>query len=552
MFVLNDDNSIYVTRGDGLYFDFYADDNGKNYKFKPGDVLQISVAVKKDMSSVVLQKRFPVEDYTENVRIYLTKRDTRIGGVISKPTDYWYQIRLNPDDETPQSIVSYDEDGPKLFRLFPEAEEINEPDPAPEDIPIVDQELDMTSTRPVGNQAISRAYLVLLAGYERTHAAVAKLHVTPQMFGAIADGVADDTEAIQEAIDSGAVVVFPEGKYAFSDTLSLTGANISLDASKATLIYTGTDYGIVIDNMQDSILHIGQLVSLNGNGIKVISNSKEEYSQYIDVYFRAIKAKYNGVYADIADGWANEIRFHDGVFAGCDCGCRINSHATDECTAWKFFNISFEGCNTGLYLDGDTRFRDIELRSIRYGDDTNMVVVHVGNQVHNLKLDAAMPFYDSYFVVDEGAIVYNSEINAPIYNTNHALICRQRYYDSNGEAHDVGFIERLTQELFNDCAHASVTKHSAVTLSDPYCAYNSVVATFQTKVTCNSMMPAWAPIVTLPKEAMRVVGSCIYTYVPKMSAFIQLYVNTDGTITSAVDITSGSEFVIYYTAIRNQ
>lgn len=231
MFVLNDDNSIYVTRGDGLYFDFYADNGGKNYKFQPGDVLQISVAVKKDMSSVVLQKRFPVEDYTEKVRIYLTKRDTRIGGVISKPTDYWYQIRLNPDDETPQSIISYDEDGPKLFRLFPEIEEINEPDPAPEDIPIVDQELDMTSTRPVGNQAISRAYQELLAGYERTHAAVAKLHVTPQMFGAIGDGVADDTEAFKAVIENAVAaatgdvwksipkIYIPRGTYLISEAL---------------------------------------------------------------------------------------------------------------------------------------------------------------------------------------------------------------------------------------------------------------------------------------------------------------------------------------------
>jgi hypothetical protein len=65
-------------------------------------------------------------------------------------------------------------------------------------------------------------------------------------------------------------------------------------------------------------------------------------------------------------------------------------------------------------------------------------------------------------------------------------------------------------------------------------------------------MPAWAAIVTLPKKAMRVVGSCIFTYVPKMSAFVQLYVNTDGTITSAVDIPAGAEFTINYTAIKNQ
>ena len=243
MFELFDDMSIHVTRGDGLYFDFYADNGGKNYKFQPGDVLQISVAVKKDMSTVVLQKRFPVEDYTEKVRIYLTKRDTRIGGVISKPTDYWYQIRLNPDDETPQSIVSYDEDGPKLFRLFPEAEEINEPDPAPEEIPIVDQELDMTSTRPVGNQAISRAYQELLAGYERTNAAVAKVNVTPQMYGAIADGVADDTEAVQQAVNRASTenkaLVFPQGTYLVSAPIIVPGG-VDISGANAEIIKNNT------------------------------------------------------------------------------------------------------------------------------------------------------------------------------------------------------------------------------------------------------------------------------------------------------------------------
>lgn len=242
MFELNkEDMSISVTRGDVLYFDFYADDNGKNYKFKPGDVVRIAVAVKKDMSTVVLQKDFPVEDYTEKVRIYLTKHDTKIGNSISKPTDYWYEIVLNPFDEE-QTIVGYDEEGPKLFRLFPEAEEINEPDPAPEDIPIVDQELDMTSTRPVGNQAISRAYQELLAGYERTHAAVADLHVTPETFGAIGDGVADDTESLQAAIDYSFLhnrPVYLRKSYMISSPLKVKGVDVTAETIGAEIIGNG-------------------------------------------------------------------------------------------------------------------------------------------------------------------------------------------------------------------------------------------------------------------------------------------------------------------------
>lgn len=41
----------------------------------------------------------------------------------------------------------------------------------------------------------------------------APLFVTPQMFGAVADGVADDTNAVQAALDCGGEIYFPAGRY---------------------------------------------------------------------------------------------------------------------------------------------------------------------------------------------------------------------------------------------------------------------------------------------------------------------------------------------------
>ena len=165
MFTINDDLSIYITRGDAASFSVMAEINGAAYEFKPTDVVRISVFEKKNCEAVVLQKDFAVSETSDRVDISLTSADTKIGGIISKPTDYWYEVVLNPFTE-PQTIIGYDDDGAKIFKLFPEGEDITE-DIEEEDIPIVDSELSLTSRRPVENQAVARKVLELEGTFEK-------------------------------------------------------------------------------------------------------------------------------------------------------------------------------------------------------------------------------------------------------------------------------------------------------------------------------------------------------------------------------------------------
>lgn len=162
MFVINDDLSIYATRGDTVFFTVMAEDNGNTYFFEAGDVLRMKIFRKKDANTVVLEKLFPITARTDRFVILLTEEDTKFGDVISKPTDYWYEVELNPFTN-PQTIIGYDEDGAKVFRLFPEGKDSEETVVDPEDIPVVDNELDMTSDRPVQNHAIARAIVNLEA-----------------------------------------------------------------------------------------------------------------------------------------------------------------------------------------------------------------------------------------------------------------------------------------------------------------------------------------------------------------------------------------------------
>ena len=119
MFKINDDLSIHLTRGDAVSITLNAQDNGANYTFRPGDLVRFKVFEKKACHCVELQKDIRVESDTEAVVIALTGDETKIGNEISKPVDYWYEVELNPETQ-PQTIIGYDEDGAKVFRLYPE------------------------------------------------------------------------------------------------------------------------------------------------------------------------------------------------------------------------------------------------------------------------------------------------------------------------------------------------------------------------------------------------------------------------------------------------
>jgi hypothetical protein len=123
MFVVNADKSMSITRGDAATFWVAAVLNGEDYHFKPNDVVRFKVFEKKNCDNVVLKKDTGVAEDLLAVPIYLSGEDTKFGEVISKPTDYWYEVELNPDTH-PQTIIGYDEDGAKVFKVYPEGAEV--------------------------------------------------------------------------------------------------------------------------------------------------------------------------------------------------------------------------------------------------------------------------------------------------------------------------------------------------------------------------------------------------------------------------------------------
>lgn len=120
MFKINQDGSIFLTRGDIANIVVSASDSeDEPYIFKKGDVVRLRVFEKSACNCVVISKSVEVTEEKTDVLIPLSSNETKVGKVINKPQDYWYEVELNPDTN-PQTIIGYDEEGAKIFRLFPE------------------------------------------------------------------------------------------------------------------------------------------------------------------------------------------------------------------------------------------------------------------------------------------------------------------------------------------------------------------------------------------------------------------------------------------------
>lgn len=118
MFKIENDE-IHLTRGDKCIIGLSIPD----YTFKPEDYILFKIYRKKELNKEsVLSKKVIVDAETTEVEINLTSEETRIGELINKAEEYWYEIELNGE----QTIIGYDENGPKKLLLYPEGADIND------------------------------------------------------------------------------------------------------------------------------------------------------------------------------------------------------------------------------------------------------------------------------------------------------------------------------------------------------------------------------------------------------------------------------------------
>ena len=115
------DKEIRINRGDRHLIDFDIDNGSDKYTFKDGDKIKFSIYRKKEMDKPpVLQKIFTPIVGSTSVEIDVSGEDMKIGEMLNKQVEYWYEIELN-DEKT---IIGYDEDGAKRLILYPEGADL--------------------------------------------------------------------------------------------------------------------------------------------------------------------------------------------------------------------------------------------------------------------------------------------------------------------------------------------------------------------------------------------------------------------------------------------
>ena len=88
--------------------------------FKTGQTVSLIVVKKYGYTEQpVLAKSVTVAEETNNVLIPIEEQDTRFEEIQNKYQDYWYNIVVD-DNKT---LLGSDEQGEKIFRIFPEPKE---------------------------------------------------------------------------------------------------------------------------------------------------------------------------------------------------------------------------------------------------------------------------------------------------------------------------------------------------------------------------------------------------------------------------------------------
>lgn len=241
---------------------------------------------------------------------------------------------------------------------------------------------------------------------------------TPQDFGAVGDGVTDDSDAIQNAINAlpnGGIVFFPTGRYRVTKTLTIKVSNITLlGASRdGAEIYTDTTFGDTIlakadtgilkqvrvinflfnhnistGNVGNNVIHMYHVEDGAVNNVRMENGLRQVYLEACaDISFlycafigRATTGGTTNTYASV------EMAYNDDVV-----------NAVKLCTsiaivACRFLSPDIVGAENGLLMNG---VEDIRVTNSYFGGQLYHAIHINVTQYHNLEININNCYIDA-------------------------------------------------------------------------------------------------------------------------------------------------------------
>lgn len=179
------------------------------------------------------------------------------------------------------------------------------------------------------------------------------MFTTPQMFGAVGDGISNDTEAIEKAIDSltsGGIVYFPRGTY------KMTGREVFINKEKITFIGEGKilcDYGFrpKASNFKAFGMDMESIAYSQNSRAFMIDNSVNngEEPSYIE----------NFTFKDCI--------FKNFFYSVCCIGGGYNFDGTEGEIGYPVRDVVIENCYSSTYTDKNAgHFQSIQIENISY------------------------------------------------------------------------------------------------------------------------------------------------------------------------------------------
>lgn len=264
-------------------------------------------------------------------------------------------------------------------------------------------------------------------------------YVTPEMYGAVGDGITDDYQAVQAAIDSGKTVLFPADKTYYVSRPIIIDANqqhIECDA----VIRSDAEYAVEIHSAVYSRLYFARIENTNGGCIHITETKGDESMAYTKLGFGVLIAETECIRIDTANGrWCNENQFECGQFRAGTYAVYADDRSNDSvdysCIEGNaFYNAGIEGTEQGFFLG---RVVNTYIINPRHAESKHLVTT-AGKCSINLLLKN---------VATEEKIRLSEE-------TNGTMICSEYYEQASGGRIDGSFFYSIVNGKIMNTGHS--------------------------------------------------------------------------------------------------